>query len=298
MNLTLGISFGLSTTALWAWASVVFQGVVHRHGALGCSVFKTVVATAMFWGAVGLWGALGGVSLPGCEDALILMATGIAGMTLGDLAFFGAISAVGVRQATLLQGTSPVFLLAFSFLAGEPPREVQQLGIALVVLGVWSVTRSRRLRLPSVSVGRGVLLGLSGALGQAVAVHFSHGPLTRCDALSGSAFRLLGATLGFVAILPAMGRVRWGIEILSRRALYRDALPAVFLGTFVAVCLQSLAIRNAPPAVSGTLLSLTPILVLPISAFMLKRGIPVAALLGSLIAFAGVVLLSWPASPS
>ena len=76
---------------------------------------------------------------------------------------------IGARQTTLVQSTSPVFLLLFSIWnPDEQMGRVEIIGVVLVVLGVMEVTRRQRFREPTAGKAMiaGTLLALVSALAQ------------------------------------------------------------------------------------------------------------------------------------
>jgi drug/metabolite transporter (DMT)-like permease len=64
-----------------------------------------------------------------------------------------------------------------------------------------------------------------------------------------------------------------------------------FTGPVVAVSLSLLAVQHAEIGVASTLMALSPVIILPISYFVFKEKIGWQAIVGTLLAIAGVAIL-------
>ncbi len=106
----LGEAAALAAAACWAVGSHLF-GRIGRSGEVppGAMNLGKCVTAATLSGATIL--VLGGRLWPTAPPAAIrwLVASGVAGLALGDLAYFGALTTIGVRRAILLLSTAPVF---------------------------------------------------------------------------------------------------------------------------------------------------------------------------------------------
>lgn len=285
----LATTVGLATSALWALSSTLFQDLVRVRGAMGCNLYKTGLALVLFWLSTLVVWAASGLQAPTREGVSALMLSGAVGMTIGDFAYFAAIHRVGVRTATLLHGTAPIFLLARDLLVGAPLGILQAVGVPLVVLGVAGVTASGGPagsgpgdRPRAVDQG-GVALGLLAALGQAAGIALSSGPLRECHFVLGTSWRLTGAIAAFALGILFSRRVRWAGSIFSDRLLLGRGTVAVVLGTWLGLGLMTLTIKMNEQSVSGALLSTTPLFVVGMAALRgekLRWPVVLAVLVG------------------
>jgi len=295
--MTIGVVSALISALLWAWASTRFQPLVQRHGSLACNLFKTLIGTSLFW--LLTLALLAGDSVfegMGDQEATLLLVSGFLGMALGDWAYFISIHRVGVRQATLLHGTTPVFLLAANLLGvGRTLGILQIVGVLLVVIGVLDVTRRRAGRSPDASPAHfrsGILFGLLAAIAQATGIIVAADPASRCHAAPVSALRLSGAAVGLLGIAIVSGQLRPALVFFRDRESRTRALEPVLVGTVVGVLFMTVAIARADPAIAGTLLSLTPVFAIPVSRLLLREAIHPATLVGTAVACVGVALIA------
>ena len=63
------------------------------------------------------------------------------------------------------------------------------------------------------------------------------------------------------------------------------------VGTFIAVFLSMIAIKNAPAAVASVLMSTQPVLILPISWLLTKQKVQLVEVIGACMTLLGVSLL-------
>jgi drug/metabolite transporter (DMT)-like permease len=226
--------------------------------------------------------------------------SGFVGLVLGDTFLLQAFVLIGPRLSMLMMALAPVIgaLLAWVFL-GESLAPLEILGIAITLGGIMLVIAERNHSGSSVQVTDqrqyiiGLLCGLGGAVGQAGGLVLSKlGLGGDFPALSGNLIRLVVAT----AII-------WVIAIFSRQLFnsYRILRenPRAFvlltggsiLGPVVGVWLSLVAVQNTNIGVASTLSSLMPIFLIPISYFMFKERATRQAVIGTVVAIVGMVLL-------
>jgi len=140
---------------------------------------------------------------------------------------------------------------------------------------------------------RGVGFGLLAALAQATGAVLSRAALTQSEISPlWSAFLRLGAGVVVLVLWIAVIRQpvgRWLRPEIARRVA-PQLLPAVLLGTALGIWLSQVAFKYAPAGVAQTLLSTSPLFVLPLAALMGDR-VSLRAILGVLVALAGISLL-------
>ena len=218
------------------------------------------------------------------------------GIGWGDTNFFKALSFLGVRRTLLIGLLAPPMaaLMAWVFL-GETLAAGAWLGILVTVAGVaWVITEREPSSSGAVThLWRGVGFGLLAALAQATGAVLGHAALTQTDVspLWGATLRL---TAGLVVIVVWVGVARQPVGRWARsgatRGLWPRLLVAVFAGTYLAVWLQQVALKYAPAGVAQTLISTSPLWVLPLVAWRGQR-VSSRAVVGAGVALAGIGLL-------
>jgi drug/metabolite transporter (DMT)-like permease len=205
---------------------------------------------------------------------------------------------IGPRLSMLLMALAPVIgaLLAWIFLH-ENLAFQEILGIVITISGIGWVISEGGIEIPEGSGPRfylmGVLFGLGGALGQAGGLVASKlGLENDFSAISGNVIRLTSGTAIIWAFTTAQ---RQAIPSFNRLRRYPRAVlvmtGAVLAGPVVGVWLSLVAVQRAPVGIASTLMSLTPIFLLPVAYFFFKEKIGPRAIIGTVIAFAGTALL-------
>ncbi|NPV67617.1 MAG: DMT family transporter [Anaerolineae bacterium] len=297
----LGHLAALGTSVAWSFTSVLFTLAGRRVGSP--VVNRTRLLLAILLVAITHRLTLGSFLPLDAEPFRWgwLALSGLIGFVLGDTFLFQALVLIGPRLSMLLMALSPVFstLLAWVLL-GERLTALELLGIALTLGGVMLVVADRQngdSRALAVESPRqytvGVLYGLGGALGQALGLYASRmGLVGDFPALSGNLIRLITAALVMWLLAAARGQVRASLQAWQARP---DALKFVIggavFGPFIGVWLSLLAVQHAPMGIASTLMSLAPVLLIPISRALFGDRITGRAILGTVVAFAGTALL-------
>lgn len=286
-----GMLAALSAALLWTLNSVTVErrGVGFDSAAINLArlvlgfVLVTVAAAVMYGSLLPLDAS------PAIWGWLIL--SGLIGFSLGDTLLFGAFQAIGARLTMLVFSFAPVLTALMSYLFfGERLSGANMLGMALVlggillVIGLGDAQRRRDL-------ARGLLFAATASLTQAIANITSKLALSDISALFATQVRLIGGIAGMLVLFAI--RSSWG----SLRQLRQSAdgrlvvLSGGVIGTFLGVLLSMLALQLTQAAIASTLTSTMPVLILPISYFVLKEKLKPKDLLGALMTVAGLAVL-------
>ena len=225
-----------------------------------------------------------------------LSLSGIIGLSLGDAFLFQSFLWVGPRLGTLLLSLAPIFgsIIAWVFFS-ETLTTLQITGIVLALAGIaWVVISHREpLNTPHGHTRRGVIFGVLAGLGQAVGLVLSkQGMFGDFSVLQANAIRMLAAVI-FIWALTAFERKAGSTFVVLRenpKALGLLALGAL-VGPVLGVSASLLAVQHAEIGVASTLMALPPVLILPISYFVFKEKVGWQAIVGTLVAIAGVAIL-------
>ena len=295
------------TVLCWTVGSQFFEAAGKRVGSLTVNLVRLVLAAVFLCLTLLVTkGRLVPTDFP-LENWGWLAVSGVIGFALGDMFLFKAFVEIGPRISMLVMSLSaPVTaLIGWTFLdEAYPP--IQWLGIAVTLGGVAIVILERnhtgptRLAVPRNRIVKkitphGVLMAFLGMLGQSVGYIFSKvGMLSdgrMLDPVSATTIRVLAGTLGVIVIFFALG---WWPKIWqSRRDTKALALASVgaFLGPYLGVTLSLAALHHTSAGVASTIMALTPVMLIPFAVFIHREHVSPRALVGTIVAFAGIVLL-------
>ena len=309
----LGEMAALATSFFWSLTAIFFaysgtrigSGVVNRSRLLFAVVLLVVshlvLEGSLFpWGAEPYrWGWLGVSSL--------------FGLVLGDTFLFYAFVLIGPRLSTLMMATVPIFsVLGGWVLLGERIGQYEGLGILLTMSGVaWVVTEKRaplleaKTKTTAVSTPLlpvpedtdrkytlGILLALGGAAGQAInLITARFGMDDGFSTLSASLIRLLIATVILWALAGVRGEVRYTFRQWSDKLAFRAMLAGTVVGPFLGIWASLVAVQYTRLGIAATLMALPPIFVIPLEWAMYKQPVSGRAIMGTLVAIAGVAVI-------
>ena len=289
----------LVTAGCWTVTALAFESAGKRVGSLAVNFIRLVIALCIL--SVFCWIRLG-VAFPVDADGhtwLWLAISGLVGFTVGDLCLFRAFVVVGARVSMLLMALVPPFtaLIGWSIL-GETLQTREWIGMALTVAGVVWVILERRPRSEDehrVGVSgrvRGVLLGLGGAVGQAVGLVLSkYGMGETMDPFAATQIRIVAGAAGFAILFAIIG---WWPKVVAglknRAAMARISLGAVF-GPFLGVSLSLVAVRYTETGVAATIMAIVPVLIIVPSILIKKERVSPRAVLGAVTAVTGVGIM-------
>jgi drug/metabolite transporter (DMT)-like permease len=289
----------LATSLCWALTGIFFTLGGRRVGSQVVNLTRLLLALVIMLLlhrlALGTWLPLGA----SVERWGWLALSGVIGLALGDAALFQALLFIGPRLAALLMALVPIIstLLAWAFLA-ERLAWLDVLAVCLTVAGVaWVVLERRTDDAGGAVAGRnfkwGVILGLGAASGQSLGLITSRlGLEGDFSVLSANLIRILAASVALWGAAAAVGQ--GGRPLAALRADRRAALTILagtVVGPVLGVMLSLLAIQRAPVGIASTLMSLTPITILPLVYWIFRERISRRAVGGTFLAFSGVALI-------
>jgi drug/metabolite transporter (DMT)-like permease len=285
----------LGTACCWTVTALAFESAGRRIGSLPVNLLRLAIGF-LFLTAFGA--LVHGRPLP--VDAsprawIWLSASGLAGFTFGDLCLFRALVVVGARLAILLMGLVPPMTALIGWLVlGERLAPLDWLGMALTLGGVAWVVLERRADpagRPARVPRSGILLGIGGALGQAVGLVLSKLGMASYDAFAATQIRVIAGFAGFALVFALLGwwpRVRAALR--DRGAMARVGLGA-FFGPFLGVSLSLVAVQHTAAGVASTIMAIQPVLILVPAALFMHERISPRAVAGAALAVGGSALL-------
>ena len=289
MELPVGEIASLGAAASWAIGLSLFRGEVRAIGAMPVNLFKGVLGMAMF----ALCAVALDVPLGGRQAQLMLLASGLLGLALGDTLLFVALGELGAHRAALFGSLGPVMTAIGGWaLLDERLTPWESAGIVLASAGVAMVVYFRGSHAEDGRPSkRGVACGIASALCQAGGVLLSKEAMTEVHFLGAAGMRLFAANLALIGVLAYRRRLGSAVRLMFEGRRPLRMARATFFATFLGLGLMQLGIAETESAVANALHSTTPLFTLPIGIFVLRERIGALAIFGSLVAVGGVFLL-------
>ena len=89
------------------------------------------------------------------------------------------------------------------------------------------------------------------------------------------------------------GQLRPTVEGLRIRRTRWAIVGGTVVGPFIGMTLSLAAVQLAPVGIASTLMSLSPVLLLPLGHWIFKERITQRAIVGTVVAMVGVAMIFW-----
>jgi drug/metabolite transporter (DMT)-like permease len=269
------------------------------------------VAFATFF--LGIWSYSFGAGLAGAALPVFLL-SGIAGIGIGDVAFFQALPRLGSRLSTLLVQclSAPIGALLEWLWLGTTLTVWQILCGVTILVGVGiALSPGAHLKLTRRELFSGVLFTLVAALGNAGGAVLSrkaylivHAAGERLDPVNAGFQRMFGGL--FIAGLCLLA-VKWRAFKTHARAprelaaeaskkKWRGVWPWVLgnslAGQTLGVSCMQWALETTPTGIVLAIIAMTPLVVIPLARVFEGEKITARSVVGGMIGVAGVVGLA------
>ena len=292
--LYLGELSALITAFLWSGTSFAFSNAAKRIGSLQLNVNRIILATILLFFIIIIANFNYDLNV---EQIKYLALSGFVGLVLGDSFLFKSFQLIGARLGMLLMALVPAFssILALVFLE-EHLSLISVTGMTITLFGISIVILERSKGSESIfkSNKLGVFYGALGALGQASGLvlakfAFETGSI---NGFVATFVRLISAVVIIFPLALVFRRYKNPIKVYTKdtKALW-STLVGTILGPVLGITGSLIAIANAQIGIASTLMSTMPIIMLPIVRYYYKEKLTWKAILGAMVAVAGVAML-------
>jgi drug/metabolite transporter (DMT)-like permease len=268
------------------------------------NLVKGITATTVLSGAVA-WQAFrhGGNPLALPPGLMVFMiGSGVIGLAGGDTCFFAALNRLGARRTLLMFMLAPALTAILAWpLLGQSVSLLQGLGIVLTCGGIAWVIAERTTGPGDGTVDAlGLAFGVGAAVCQAAGSLMSRHVFDQADygAAPSALVRIAAGTIVVAFMLPLDKYLRNPVADAETPSVHSHRSGpwltlgfAILLGTVLGIWLQQTSFKlSANVGVASTLLSTSPLFVLPLTAAMGER-ISCRAVTGAAIGVLGIAIL-------
>ncbi|MDT4762113.1 DMT family transporter [Sphaerochaeta sp. PS] len=296
-NLVIGQLLGLLTAACWAQNSIIYRY-------LGAKVGSDAVAHVRMWLALPAIlllaylteGSFFPTSLS-AQTYLVLFASGVIGYFITDMLLFYAYVWLGPRESMIIMTLSPVVTALFSyFLFAERLKASQIVGILLTILGVVFMVvggmRAKKNTTEERQRTKGMAFAILGSILQSLSFLLAKYALDSTGPVSTNLLRNVGGLMAFIIYSFIIKRnARSQFAAFRNPKLLLLLFLAAMVGPVLGMSSQMKAFTLAPVGIVTTITQTTPILLLPIDKFILKKKISTSSLLATFVSILGIAIL-------
>jgi drug/metabolite transporter (DMT)-like permease len=290
----------LLTAMFWTITALAFEAASRRVGSLAVNILRLAVGFVFL--SIFTW-LYRGLLFPIDATPRIwfyLVLSGLAGFVFGDLCLFQSFVVIGARISMLIMALSPPMTAFIGWIIlGEKLAPLSWVGMIFTITGIALVVLKREKH-PDANVTRkkmkfnypvwGILLGLGGALGQAVGLVLSKFAMNGYSAFASSQIRIMAGIAGFLVLFLITGRWNNIFRAFSdKKALSQLSLGA-FFGPFLGVSFSLLSVQLTSTGIAATIMALVPVMIILPSVILFKEKVTFKEVFGALIAVSGVAL--------
>ncbi|MBN1267094.1 MAG: DMT family transporter [Anaerolineales bacterium] len=229
---------------------------------------------------------------------LWLGVSGIVGLIVGDHFLLLSFGMLGSHLAMLVFASSPLLSALFAWLAfGEVLSLQDLLGIGFTVGGIILVIQNKRGESETIrdreQLLKGVAAAFLAAAGQALALITAKiGLADGFPAFSAVVMRILVAAAVIWLATILKHEARSTLSWIGRNRYTAHLLVGSIVGPYIGIWFSLLSVQfTTNVGVASALMSLAPIILLPVERFWFGNRITVAAIAGTVLAVLGVFLL-------
>ncbi len=233
------------------------------------------------------------------KSYILLILSGIIGLSLGDACLFQAYVLIGPRLSLLIFTVWPIMAAAIAWLfLSEKLGLLAVIGIFITVAGMVWVTVERNTDGNQKShherkkMKLGIVLALGGAAGQAIGLVLAKGGMGETlPPLPATFIRMLAAVIAIWLFGIVRGDLREAKAKLSDKRAMLLAFGGAIVGPFLGVWMSLVAVQHTNTGVAAAIMSTVPVLVIPLVIIFYKEKVSMRAMLGAVITAGGVALL-------
>ena len=242
---------------------------------------------------------------PTLNQYIFIGLSGILGLAVGDYFGFHAMSILGVRISSIFNTIAPVATLLFGLLMlNEGMSLIGVIGMAISIGGmIWFLTSGTKEDRPPESkhgsINKGILFGILAGLCQGfhivVAKKGFLDTTYHITPLHATWIRIFIAMLSYYAFTIARGRLHKDVIVIVRegKEIITKVTLATIWGLVLSIVLAMWSITLCKVAAAQTILSLIPIVLVPLTYLVYKEKMAVKSMIAAVVSVVGVMVLIW-----
>lgn len=291
----LGEMLSLMAAVLWAFAVIMFKKSGERIPPLALNLFKNVLAALLFIPTIAILAKGRLPAVPG-SDYLVLIASGVLGIGIGDSLYFYSLNLLGAGLSAIVVCLYSPFIIMLSVLwLGETMSALQAAGAGLIITAIFIATYRRAghgEERPRHNIA-GIMFGILANAANAVSIVWAKPVLERTPVLWTAEVRLLSgivALLLLLAILPGRKRI---IAPLKTHQRWRATVIGSIIGAYGAMMVWLAGMKFAKASIASALNQTSTVFIFIFAWLILKEPVNLKRIVGIILAFAGVFLVTF-----
>jgi drug/metabolite transporter (DMT)-like permease len=293
----IGELFALGAALSWAVAPILYRKALLNTKPISANIVRCATNAGVLVAALLLLGEVGALTALPVGTVVLVVVSGVIGLGVGDTLYMIGLKYVGVSRAVPLAASYPLFSMVWAiFLLGQPLSLTAVLGAAVIIFGIWLLTREKSDENTGIK-GRLAFIGLAVSLVTAVVWSVS---ITMMDVAVSSVtsfaanyaivtLRIASVALFFVLLAPFLDRSHGFLKM--KRSTVIGLCVGGLVANGVGWLLMNYSFLNIP-LTQATPISSTSPLFAAVAGFMLfHEKMTTKTVLGAIAIVAGIALI-------
>jgi drug/metabolite transporter (DMT)-like permease len=296
-----GALLAIFASCCWTLAPFFFSSAVRSIGPYYSNFWRLIMASTALWIIVAIMLLFSPHAFKGVSFTSIgwMALSGIMGLSIGDFFYFKALTFCGPRRTLQILTAVPIVsaLGAWLFLR-ETLSWYAIAGISLTVGAIlainWFDKKENKSKEPGSFSYLGIGLAVIGTICQgagAVLMRQAYMSAHELNTIVATAIRISSAGIAVVMFALVSGKIRGSVHAIPSRHAFSRLMSGTFLGPLLGMLFYVASLKFAPAGIASTMSSLSPVLIVPITAWRYKTSVNWAAMVSMGIAIFGAVLI-------
>jgi drug/metabolite transporter (DMT)-like permease len=296
-----GAFLALIASFCWTFAPFLFASAVRRIGPYYANFWRLIMASFALWIIAGVQLIISPRLTQGISFASIgwMALSGIMGLSIGDFFYFKALAFLGPRRTLQILTAVPIVSALGAWIwLHETLSFIAIAGISLTVGAIlavnWFDRRDKTTVEPGAFSCAGIGLAIVGTICQgagAVLMRQAYHSAGELNTIIATAIRISSAGTAVVILALVSGKIGGAIKAVPSRHAFGRLVAGTGLGPVLGMLFYVASLKFAPAGIASTMSSLSPVLIIPITAWRYKTRMNWIAMLAMVVAIAGVVLI-------
>ena len=294
----LGVAIALLTALSWAGSSTILKFLTASMDALSLNTLRLWTGSIILLSFIFLSGRVDLYVATELAPLLLVMASGVVALAVGDSIYIKSLSFIDVSRAFPIgHCTFPVMTMAVAILfLGEPFTWFNGIGAALVILGVYLVAEFGQRERTLASAGanaKGTILALVAAVAWTLGAIALKLGVANMDTFVAAAIRIPVSALALTGLVLTRRRRNKAMQFqkYGRRSVALAACAGI-LAYGVAAVGYVTAMQMIGAGKTVLITTMAPILILPLSSLFLREKLGQKGVFGVLTCVVGVYLVA------
>jgi len=290
----IGEILSLLTAVFWAVAVILFKKSGETVHPIGLNLFKNAMGFLLLLVTMGLFKEALLHQIP-LVDYVVLMLSGAIGIGIGDTLLFACLNLLGAGLTAIVDCLYSPFIIVLAVLfLGESLTFLQIIGAVFVVFAVLTISlKGSGFNIERQKLFQGIVLGTLAMLATAIGVVMVKPLLSRIPFLWATEVRLLGALLTLLLVVFFhRGRRKILSSILDKKSRFY-VIAGSFFGAYMAMLFWLGGMKFTKASIASALNQTNSIFIVILAAVWLKEPLNARRIIAIIIAFLGVIFVSF-----